>query len=343
MRNISNRVVANIFKSLSEQGKDVDQLKSICHISEYELALHHGRIDKDPYGKLMDLLYKDHRQLMLTELMQDPAKILAGFYASFPELVSYCINSESIFELLTRYLEFRFIVGSCDELTCQSEQQYTRLRYTDEFISHKTSYSALANFINLYGMAKIIDPNLSVEIKLTGNPVLKKSIYEEVFNTKVIWNSPYNDMYFLNHQVKKRSQIYNPNIIKIQRSALIDIGFEIGQKNYFSTIIKTIIRDKVEKNRPSNESNLLNSVCSEVNISRWTLYRKLSQENTTFSALLKSVRLDMSLHFLLHSRCSVQEISDRTGFGSSSAFSRFFYTNMGMAPLNYRKVKSQIN
>ncbi|MFD2017834.1 helix-turn-helix domain-containing protein [Vibrio olivae] len=103
------------------------------------------------------------------------------------------------------------------------------------------------------------------------------------------------------------------------------------------------MRDKVEKNRPSNESNLLNSVCSEVNISRWTLYRKLSQENTTFSALLKSVRLDMSLHFLLHSRCSVQEISDRTGFGSSSAFSRFFYTNMGMAPLNYRKVKSQIN
>ncbi len=341
MSNISNKVVNSLFKTLSTNGSDVQKLLDICGISEYELSRIQGRVSRHSYAKLMTQLYQQHKYFLLTELVKNPQQTLSAFYSTFPELVSYCLNSTTPRQLIMRYLEFRFVVGSCDQIIVTNNGLETRLRYTDEFLSDKTSYSAMANFLNLLCMLNTLEPHIKVNINLTGNPQINKSVLNNAFNTHIEWKHQYNDMYISNSYLDTELNSFNENLFNLQREALVSIGKEIETKGSFSFIIEDQIRAKIEKNSLDSDTNLLNEVCEGLNISRWTLYRKLTHEQTSFSALLKKVRLEMSLHLLLDSKRSVQEISDLTGFGSSSAFSRFFYSNMGVAPLYYRKERAQ--
>ncbi len=279
---------------------------------------------------------------MLGHLSHDPKHTLHDFYAAFPELVSYCLSSTTPRQVIERYLAFRPVVGSCDTILCENNGSETRLRYCDEFVHQESSYSAIANFLNLYLMMKAIHNDIKPEVHLSGNLKSYESLASQSFDTKIQWQSTHNEIVFNNLQLDTTYSSDNSNLVAMQYHALTKISDTIDTKSNFSSLIEELITYRIEQNAAHSESNLLNEICDEVNISRWTLYRKLTHEQTSFSNILKKVRLDMSLHFLLDSQRSVQEISDMVGFGSSSAFSRFFYMNMGVAPLGYRKAKSQI-
>ncbi len=337
MKSISNKLVNNLLKSLSNNGSDIEKIQKNCGISDYDLSRHHGRISRNNYEILMTVLYQNHKHFLINELVNAPSITLKNFYSTFPELVSYCLSSHTLRELITRYLEFRFVVGSCDNMTLSNNGDITRLLYLDEFLCDKTSYSAMANFLNLFYMMNTLDPNINISVYLTGTHHINKEKLNCAFNTKIKWQSHYNEMWIDNKFLDKKLDSANPNLWEIQKYALKDIENKINMRGNFSFIVESQIRVKIEQHLLVTDKNLLKNICDNLNISRWTLYRKLAHEQTSFSSLLKKVRLDMSLHLLLNSQRSVQEISDLTGFGSPSAFSRFFYSNMGVAPLHYRK------
>ncbi|SFL96458.1 helix-turn-helix domain-containing protein [Marinobacter zhejiangensis] len=66
----------------------------------------------------------------------------------------------------------------------------------------------------------------------------------------------------------------------------------------------------------------IQTCCHAVNMSRTTLFRRLRQENTTFTELLEQVRREQ-YRALKAKGYSVLELSDALGFGDSSAFYRF--------------------
>ncbi|WP_079996897.1 helix-turn-helix domain-containing protein [Burkholderia pseudomallei] len=72
-------------------------------------------------------------------------------------------------------------------------------------------------------------------------------------------------------------------------------------------------------------------------ISRWTLRRRLHHEALTFHALLTRARIGEAERRRRHTRLPIGAIGARVGFGSASAFSRFFTrARRGVEPLSRR-------
>ncbi len=76
-----------------------------------------------------------------------------------------------------------------------------------------------------------------------------------------------------------------------------------------------------------------------MNVSRWTLNRKLQGEGSSFSILLRKARVSEACRLLEEGEHPLQNISDRVGFSSQSAFNRFFKANTRMTPLAYRNAR----
>lgn len=79
------------------------------------------------------------------------------------------------------------------------------------------------------------------------------------------------------------------------------------------------------------------SMAKLMNTSERTLKRRLSEEGTSFRALLMEVRYAMAKELLESNQLCMSEIAERLGFSDSSSFSQAFKRWHGCAPQSYRK------
>ena len=88
----------------------------------------------------------------------------------------------------------------------------------------------------------------------------------------------------------------------------------------------------------SDESYSVEQLAVDLCMSRMTFYRKIQsttgQKPTEF---MRTIRLRRAAELLLENRMSISEISDATGFASTSYFSRCFRTMYGMPPTQFGK------
>lgn len=81
----------------------------------------------------------------------------------------------------------------------------------------------------------------------------------------------------------------------------------------------------------------IESIASQMAMSRQTLYRKLKAEGISFEILLDELRQKLALHYLRGRKASVNETAYLVGFADSSAFSRAFKRWTGSSPRKYCK------
>ncbi len=80
----------------------------------------------------------------------------------------------------------------------------------------------------------------------------------------------------------------------------------------------------------------LEEISSLLNMSSRTLIRKLSEQQTTFKALLLDIRQNKVRYLLSQTRLSLEDISDLLGYKDPANFTRAFKKWMGMTPSEYR-------
>lgn len=78
-------------------------------------------------------------------------------------------------------------------------------------------------------------------------------------------------------------------------------------------------------------------IASSMNYSQRTLQRKLSEHNTSFSALLDSVRFNMANQYLKSTYYRLTDIAVLLGYSNLSSFSRSYHRWCGVYPLDARK------
>jgi AraC-like DNA-binding protein len=81
----------------------------------------------------------------------------------------------------------------------------------------------------------------------------------------------------------------------------------------------------------------LAEVVDSLYLSRRTLQRRLSEEDTSFAAILAQVRLERATDLMRRSGMHNDEIAYTLGFEDASAFSRAFKVWTGEAPQNFRE------
>lgn len=83
----------------------------------------------------------------------------------------------------------------------------------------------------------------------------------------------------------------------------------------------------------------LDDIAREAGLSRPHFYRLFkSQLGLTPNLFLNTLRMEKAIEALTETGDSLADIGFNLGFSSQSSFSRFFATNVGMAPSDYRRV-----
>lgn len=84
-------------------------------------------------------------------------------------------------------------------------------------------------------------------------------------------------------------------------------------------------------------------IAAQLGFSRQTLFRKLKEEDTTFSAVLDDLRQRVARLYLQGESASVNDTAYLVGFSDPSSFSRAFKRWTGQAPSAFRQVNSSSN
>lgn len=85
----------------------------------------------------------------------------------------------------------------------------------------------------------------------------------------------------------------------------------------------------------------LEDCARQLNSSASTIKRHLAEEGTNYRKLMDAVRLDITCYYLRESDLSIEDISMKSGFSSTGAFSRAFKRLTNQSPLSYRKNQTE--
>lgn len=95
---------------------------------------------------------------------------------------------------------------------------------------------------------------------------------------------------------------------------------------------KTFIEENLEK------PFTIKDLCDNINISKSVLYKTFhSHFGCTVNDYVKIKRIEQSMKLLKETDLSIEEISQRVGFSSTSYYSRIFKGITGISPLRFRK------
>ncbi len=100
-----------------------------------------------------------------------------------------------------------------------------------------------------------------------------------------------------------------------------------NSKRSLSMRVSKLIRIQLERGKVGVET-----VAGQLNMSRYTLHKKLRQEGLTFAALLEQVRREQAITYMKDKSKPLVEIAEQLGFSELSAFSRAFKRWMGTPP-----------
>jgi AraC-like DNA-binding protein len=87
----------------------------------------------------------------------------------------------------------------------------------------------------------------------------------------------------------------------------------------------------------ANGSSNIADIAASMNYSQRTLQRKLSVKNTSYSALLDSVRFSMANQYLKSTYYRLTDIALLLGYSNLSSFSRAYFRYAGIYPMEVRK------
>ena len=82
---------------------------------------------------------------------------------------------------------------------------------------------------------------------------------------------------------------------------------------------------------------LAERTAGRLHMARRTLVRKLAQQGTSFSELVKEARYRMALHYLQNTHHSVEDLAFLLGYSECAAFVRAFKRWNGRTPFEYRR------
>ena len=109
-------------------------------------------------------------------------------------------------------------------------------------------------------------------------------------------------------------------------------SYEDSHRNYFLTLVEELLRDNLSKADYS-----ISDLCDELNISRSTLHRRITQySNMSTTHYLRHIRLKHSKYLLHNTNLHVAEIAYKVGFSDPNYFTRTFVREFGFTPSKFR-------
>ena len=199
------------------------------------------------------------------------------------------------------------------------------------------------NFYMRFGVEVMLSSALSLMRSLTGNNFIPKEIrfrykkpeyvaeYNQLFRAPLKFNQSEDAIILLPEQLRlpiPEGQSYVKDILqKHANNLLANVETDEDLKNQVRQILSVELPTGVVD---------IDSISEKLQMSRWTLTRKLKGEGTTFKRLLRDSREKLAVSYLSQRAESIEEIAFLLGYSEASAFQRAFKGWVGQTPLEYR-------
>jgi AraC-like DNA-binding protein len=236
----------------------------------------------------------------------------------------------------------------------------------DQFIRFQNLYLAVSKFkIRIEGSSSILshsvtapvsdydnqlinEVNLSICVaaarKLIGAEFVPKEVrfshkkpeyvevYKQHFRSPLKFNQKENAIVMDRNIGQKTIPDSYPYMKNILLKYAEDLLTRLEAGKQFQDDVKRIISDLLPKGIVDIER-----VSERLNMSRWTLNRRLKKEGTTFKDLLTELRREFAINYLENGILSITEIAFLLGYSEDSAFHRAFKSWTGATPNEYRR------
>jgi AraC-like DNA-binding protein len=255
----------------------------------------------------------------------------------FPDLAGVVCNSRTLREALRHYVKYRDLIGNVDWVLMQETSDRMAFDYVLEGENRATS-CALGNFSTLASIARFYDPCSRIcELQVAGAQPQKYAAWNDAFGMRLSCYQSHNRLVIFSSRLDVPFERFNDVLAGIHLRAATRLREQIRDRSSFGKVVARHLRDWLHEGADDQSiASLQQRLCDELEISRWTLLRRLRAEDISFQDLLTQARLGEARALLLHTRLPISEIADRVHFGSISAFSRFFTRTAGVAPSRFR-------
>lgn len=337
VRTASSRIAARAQQACEQAGLPPQAFARRTGITPGEWADPMARIDADRHRRLLSLVLDTGLRYPWESM--DPSWL----HTQFPVLGNLCLNAPTLRDALAWFGACRPLIGGFDYLSMRQCDGLVRLEYLSEFVP-ADSIQAMAHFQALAGLVRAYDAGAPTrfDVELIGaeSPALRG--IAAFFGARVRYGGPANRMQFATAALDQPFAHCNPCLLPQLRQQARDALAQVREAQALSARIERLVREQIAgPHEAAGGAQLFRQVCERLAMSRWTLYRRLQDEGQTYREIELRVRLAESRRLLGETRSSVAEISERMGFASQSAFTRFFRAQQGLAPLAFRRQRER--
>ncbi|MGC3997838.1 MAG: helix-turn-helix domain-containing protein [Anaeromyxobacter sp.] len=300
---------------------------------------------EDPAGRTGRSRYE--RVLGVMDLLQPPAVPpgdetgLSWSEVHFPALVAAWLNAPTLRAAIDTFIAYRPILGEFDVVTAREAGATLRVEYAAEGPQRYAPWQAAGNLCVVAHVVRAYEQGTPARLSagLVGPPPPRalRAGRERLLSGPVAYEQQTN---FLDIPRQLLDVPFSGHNQALQGLVLGQLARELRDlaraPSFAAKAERALQRSVAAPAAGGGPEAVLEALCNELGVSRWTLGRRLAGEGVCFKDLLTAVRVAEAKRLLDGSGLSLAEVSDRLGFASQSSFTRFFRAEAGVAPGSYR-------
>ena len=249
-----------------------------------------------------------------------------------PIFASYCSkNGEICIERLARYKK---LIGPLVMEVSRTADE-TTIRYTTT--SGKTDlpqFFVESEFAFLTGMLRNTTKEMIAPVKIEMRQPVCNDAFQNFFTVPAVLSDE-NRITFMNEDLRLPFISYNEAMWNYFEPELARRLAELDVDDSTSARVRSALAELL----PSGACGI-EDVSEKIGLTKRTLQRKLSEENTTFQKQLNSTREMLAMNYLRNTEISTNDIAFLLGYQEINSFLRAFTIWTGMSISQYKKTLS---
>lgn len=157
--------------------------------------------------------------------------------------------------------------------------------------------------------------------------------HKQFFGCPVTFSSEFNGMVLRTADMTVPNPSADPELVRYAESIVMPMRAR-GESSLLQEVRKNIYL------LMPLEQACIERVAEQMHLSTRTLQRQLDQHGTSFSEVLDTVRKNLVLRYMNNSRYSIGQVASLTGYSRQASFTRWFQTNFGTSPRQWRQKQS---
>jgi AraC-like DNA-binding protein len=318
------------FRKLKEYGVSTEVIEETLGISHAELQIVDARV---PFLNNMRMIEKGIALIGPNTALRLGAAVSLERMGVCGHIFKNCQNIAEVVDQFIRYQRLLYAVSSFRVTKTGHQVMLTHTIENSMFRMYNRLTVELAFSSIVSAIRNLIEDEVNpLEVRFTYDQPDYVTEYKSILRAPLLFNQKEDSIVFSSRQFHKsipKSHVYVKNILMQHANGLLQDLKE-------GTNLKDEVKKLVILNLPKGNVDI-EMVSKQLNMSRWTLTRRLKKEGTTFHKFLTELKKELSLHYLQNEKLSIGEIAFLLGYSEISTFRRAFKDWTGKNPYGYRR------